>query len=121
MKDRIAKSVFWIVWSRGGIQVLSFLSTLIVARLLNPEDYGIVAMAGVFTVTISMITEMGLEGTIVQFRDLDERELNTCFWLSMGVAAVGYLGLYSAAPAIAAWFATPMVSDVIRVGGWPCP
>lgn len=121
MKELIAKSAFWIVWSRGGIQVLSFLSAILVARLLRPEDYGIVAMAGVWTFTVSFVSEMGLGAAIVQFPDLEDRELNTCFWFSMGVAVLGYLGLYAGAPAIAAWFAAPMVSDVVRVGGLVVP
>jgi O-antigen/teichoic acid export membrane protein len=121
MKDRIAKSVFWIVWSRGGIQLLSFASTLLVARLLNPSDYGVMALAGIWTTTIAMIAEMGLSSAIIQFQDLEDRDLNSCFWLTMGVAGIGYLGLYVAAPAIAGWFFSPMLSDVLRVVGLALP
>lgn len=121
MKDRIARSVFWIVWSRGGIQFLSFLSTLLVARLLNPSDYGLMALAGMWTTTVALVAEMGLGAAIIQFRDLDDRELNSCFWLTMGVAGMGYLALYAAAPAIAVWFAAPMLSDVLRAAGLALP
>ena len=121
MKDRIARSVFWIVWSRGGIQVLSFLSTLLVARLLNPSDYGLMALAGIWTGTIAMLAELGLGAAIIQFRDLEDRDLNSCFWLTMGVASGGYIALYVAAPAIAVWFARPMLSDVLRVVGLTLP
>src|SRR5713226_5071608 len=114
MKDRIAKSVYWIVWSRGGIQVLSFISTILVARLLAPSDYGVMALAGIWTATIAMVAEMGLGSAIIQFRDLEDRDLNSCFWLTMGIAGVGYLALYIAAPAIAAWFSSPVLSEVLR-------
>ncbi len=121
MKDRIAKSVFWIAWSRGALQIVSFLSTLIVARLLSPADYGLMALAMIWTSTLALISEMGVDTAIVQFRDLEERELNACFWLTMCVAGVGYLALYAAAPAIAAWFASPRLSDVLRVVGLTLP
>jgi len=121
MRERIAKSVFWIVLSRGGVQVLAFLSTLAVARLLSPSDYGLMALAGVWTATIAMVAEMGLGSAIIQFRDLEDRDLNSCFWLTMGIAGIGYLGLCIAAPVIAAWFSSPMLSDVLRVVGLTLP
>ena len=40
MKDRIAKSVFWMGWSKGVVQICAFLSTVLVARLLEPSDFG---------------------------------------------------------------------------------
>src|SRR5437899_8195822 len=115
MKDRIAKSLFWVVWSRGTLQLVSFLSTLAVARLLDPADYGLMALAGVWTYAVALVAELGLGVAIVQFRDLDERELNLCFWLVMGMAGVGYLALYADAPAIGAGFASSMLADVLRV------
>src|SRR2546425_3665451 len=81
MRDRIARSLVWVVWSRGVVQVVSFVSTLVVARLLNPEDYGVMAIAAVWTYIMLMAAELGLGAAILQFRDLDEREINTCFWL----------------------------------------
>ena len=121
MKDRIVKSVFWIVWSRGAVQVLSFLSTLVVARLLSPADYGLMALAGMWTFVISLVAELGLGAAVVQFRDVEECEVNTCFWLTMSMAGTGYLALYAAAPALAAWFVNPMLSDVLRVAGLSLP
>lgn len=121
MKDRIARSVFWMAWSRGGMQILSFLSALVVARLLSPADYGLMALASMWTVLMSLLAELGLGAAVVQFRDLDERELNTCFWLIMGLAGTGYLALYASAPALAAWFANPMLTDVLRVLGVSLP
>src|SRR5256712_1072036 len=121
MKDQIAKSLFWVVWSRGAVQLVSFLSTLVVARLLNPADYGLMALVGVWTYAIALMAELGLGVAIVQFPELDDRELNACFWLTMGTSGIGYLVLYASAPAIAAWFASPMLSDVLRVAGLSLP
>jgi O-antigen/teichoic acid export membrane protein len=121
MKDRIARSVFWIVWSRGAIQALTILSTVWIARLLSPADYGVMAIAGIWTGIVTLLAEMGLGAAIVQFRDLDERELNSCFWLTMGIAAVGYVALFVASPALARWFENPILTDVLRVVGLSLP
>jgi O-antigen/teichoic acid export membrane protein len=121
MKDRLAKSVFWVVWSRGVLQVISFVSTLVVVRLLSPEDFGLMALAGIWTSGIALISEMGLGAAIVQFRDLEESEMNACFWLTNALAGLGYLALYLLAPAIAAWFASPRLTRILRVVGLILP
>src|SRR5207249_2204737 len=110
VKERLASSVFWITWSRGVGQLVSFLSTLLVVRLLSPADYGLMAMAGIWTGILSLLNEMGMGAAIVQFQELEDDELNSCFWLTMSVAVLGYLALYLAAPSLETWFSTPMVA-----------
>ena len=115
MKDQIAKSAFWIVWSRGGVQVLSFISTLLIARWLSPGDYGLMALVGIWTGTIAMVADMGLGWAIVQFEDVQDGELQTCFWLTLLTTGLAYLSLYAFAPDISRWFDSPQLSDVLRV------
>jgi len=115
MKGHVAKSVFWLAWSRGVVQIASFLTTLMVARILSPADYGLMALASIWTSIMILLADLGLGPAIVQFKDLDESELNTCFWLTMSVALGSYLALYVSAPAIAAWFKKPALSAILRV------
>ena len=115
MKERIAKSVFWMGWSKGVVQVCAFLSTVLVARLLDPSDFGLIALTGIWIGSLTLLAEMGLGAIIVQFRDLDDRELNCCFWIAFGASLVGYGLLNAAAPMIAWWFGTPMLTEVLRV------
>src|SRR5215472_17473264 len=76
LRSRIARSVFWLVWSRGVIQLLAFATTVLVARILVPEDYGVMALATVFIGAANTLAEMGLGRAIIQFRDLTKRELD---------------------------------------------
>jgi O-antigen/teichoic acid export membrane protein len=115
VRTRIAQSVFWLAWSRGALQVLSFATTLIVARILVPADYGVMALAGVWTGSVAILAEMGLGGAIIQFRDLDRAEIDTCFWITMSLAIIGFAGLVLGAPAIARWFDVPRLADVLPV------
>lgn len=121
MKDRVVTSVFWMVWSKGGAQAISLLSTLFIARLLTPSDYGIISLATIWIFPISLIAEMGLGAAIIQFRDLSEKELNGCFWLINAIALIGYCALYVSAPAISQWFNSPMLTAVLRVNGLMLP
>jgi O-antigen/teichoic acid export membrane protein len=121
MNERVARSFFWMAWSRGVLQVLSFASTLVVARLLHPADYGLVALAAISTNMVGLLSEMGLGAAIIQYRDLDDNELNGCFWVTVSVAAIGYVTLCLASTAIAAWFDTPRLAAVLVAIGATLP
>jgi O-antigen/teichoic acid export membrane protein len=111
----VARSIFWLAWSRGMLQLLSLATTVWVARILEPADYGVMALAGIFITTAGMLAEMGLVGAIVQFRDLERRELNTCFWIIMTLAAIAYTVLTLGASVIAEWFAVQRLAAVLPV------
>ncbi len=115
LRTRVARSIFWLAWSRGVVQLLSFATTVLVARILVPADYGVMALAGMFIATAGVVAEMGLGGAIVQFGDLGRRELNTCFWITVSLAAIIYAVLALGASVIADWFAVPRLAEVLPV------
>ena len=115
MRTRLARATFWVVWSRGVVQGISLVSTLIVARLLTPDDYGLMALAVVWTGALGLVAEFGLGAALVQFRDLRDAELNACFWLITGLSILAYVALYAAAPTIATLFANDALSGFLRV------
>ncbi len=115
LRVRVARSMFWITWSRGVLQVVTFATTLLVARILVPADYGVMALATFWTGTMGMLAEMGLGSAIIQFRDLDRREIDTCFWIVMSLATIGCVALMFSAPMIAGWFAVPRLAEVLPV------
>ena len=73
------------------------------------------ALAGVCTGTAQMLASMGLGGAIIQFRDLDRREIDTCFWIATMLATIAFAVLTLTAPPIARWFATPRLAYVLPV------
>lgn len=113
LRARVARSMFWIAWSRGVLQILTFATTLLVARILVPADYGLMALATTFTAHAGMLAEMGLGSAIIQFRDLDRRELDTCFWITMTLAVMLSVALSLGSPAVARWFAVPRLADLL--------
>lgn len=115
LRERVARSMFWITWSRGALQLLTFATTLLVARILVPSDYGLMALAGFWTGIASMLAEMGLGSAIIQFRDLEKREIDTCFWITMMLAIVCCVALALGSPVIARWFDAPDLAEVLPV------
>ena len=115
LRTRVARSIFWLAWSRGVAQLLSFATTVLVARILVPADYGVMALASMFIATAGVLADMGLSGAIVQFRDLDKRDLDTCFWITVSLGIIAYVVLALGASVIADWFAVPRLADVLPV------
>jgi hypothetical protein len=81
----------------------------------------LMALAGVWTGILIMVCELGLGAAVVQFRDLQEGELNFCFALTMATSCAAYGLLFAAAPAIASWFASPALASILRVAGLILP
>jgi teichuronic acid exporter len=115
--ERVIRSVVYLLGSRIVLQGLSFVSTVLVARWLDPEDYGLMAIAGIFVAMINMLTELGVGAALIQFKDVSDAELNTAFWLTVAAAVLAYMVLYALAPWLSVFFAIPRLTVVLRITG----
>ncbi len=105
----------WTAGSKWVAQGLTWLSVLIVARLLSPGDFGLVEMAGTFFVIANVLAEFGVGGAVVQIRGLDEEALAQLNTLSIFFATATFgIALLSAHP-IAAFFRAPEVETLVAV------
>lgn len=118
---RLRNAVPWLAFSKTVVQAISLLSTLTVARLLNPNDYGVMALSAFWTSSLTMVSELGAGAAVIQFRDLEKRELNALFAFTMGLSLLGYAALFGSAPAIASWFHNEQLVSVLRVAGLALP
>jgi O-antigen/teichoic acid export membrane protein len=114
--DRLmARAVAWNAAARWASQILSWISTIVVARLLTPADYGLIGMASLYLNLALLISKAGIGDTIIALRDLTRRqiaELNTvAILLGLGLVA---LSCALALP-LARFFATPPLFGVILV------
>jgi O-antigen/teichoic acid export membrane protein len=114
--DRMmARAVAWNAASRWASQILSWVSTIVVARLLTPADYGIVGMAGLYLNLALLVSTAGIGDTIIALRDLTRRqiaELNTVsIILGLGLVALS-CGL---ALPLSRFFSTPALFGVILI------
>ena len=105
----------WTVSVRLLSQLVTWVITLAVIRLLAPADYGLLAMATVFVAFLAMFSELGLGAAIVQKADVDEELLKRAFGLILIVHFSLAALLALAAPLIAAFYTEPRVTPILQV------
>lgn len=118
---RVAKSLPWVFWSRGLLQGLSLLSTAVVARLLDPEDYGLIALIALCVVPLAGLIDLGTGAAIIQHQGLEDSDLNLCFWLTMAASAAAGCLVSGLAPGLAGWFRQPSLTPALRVSAFTLP
>jgi O-antigen/teichoic acid export membrane protein len=96
-------------------QVVNWLATLVVIRLLAPADYGVMAIAVIFISFFQLFSGLGLTPAVVQARDLDEDLLPDVFGTALVVTVLIMVLLYSGAPLIGSFFDEPAVVAVVQV------
>ncbi len=103
--------VLWRVTTRG----LGLVSTLVLARLLAPADFGLVAMATAFAASIEALSQMGLQEALIRERENERSLLDTAFTLQLLRGVLTALLLVAIAPLAAGWFDEPRLAPVIQV------
>ena len=83
--------------------VLGFVGTIIVARVLTPSDYGVIAMAAPVTAFVVLFQNLGLNHAVVQARVISPEQLNSLFWINI-LASIAIAGLLLLAAPVAGWF-----------------
>jgi teichuronic acid exporter len=117
LKDKAVHGVIWYGGSRAVIQLLSWVLTIAVARVLVPEDYGLFGMCSVYTGLVDFLNELGFGAAIVQRKEVSEDDLHTLFWFGVAVSLLIYGLTYLAAPLVAAFYRHEQVTVVLRVLG----
>ena len=115
LTDRVAKGVFWVLLEKFGIQLSHFVVTLVLARLLTPDDYGTVALLSVFIALSNVFVDAGFGKALVQKTNATQVDYNTVFYLSMVIAAVLYAVLFFSAPFVARFYGVPDLKIMLRV------
>lgn len=117
LKQKTTKGLFWSSVERFSNQGVSFVFSIILARLLAPSDFGIVAMIGIFFAVAQSFVDSGFSNALVRKTDRREEDLSTCFYFNIGVGIVAYIVLFLIAPFIADFYNQPILSPIIRITG----
>lgn len=117
--DNVKKNVFsgmiWKFSERILAYGVSFAVSVVLARLLLPEHYGLVSIITVFIDIANVFVVSGFSVALVQKKDADETDFSTIFYCSLVVSIVIYVILFFAAPFIASFYRDPFISTVLRV------
>jgi O-antigen/teichoic acid export membrane protein len=116
--DLKRQTVTGLLWSAGagvGQQFLNFAITAVLARLLVPADFGLVATVAVFTGFVSLFIDFGLAAALVQRATITERHRSSAFWMNVAVGLALALLVAALAPALARFFDEPRLLDLTLV------
>jgi O-antigen/teichoic acid export membrane protein len=114
MKRRVTRGVVWATAGAWGREAAGFAVFLILARLLGPEAYGLVAMATVVIAVAQLLVDDVIQGPLIQRQDLEPGHLDAAFWSLLALAVALMLAAIAAAGPVAALFGEPEVATLIR-------
>lgn len=114
-RKKIISSLFWKVMERGGTQVVQFVISIILARLLSPDDYGLLALILVFIEFANVFVESGFGTALVQKKDSDNVDFSSILFLNLFVALIIYGILFLLSPVVAKFYSRPVLSSLMRV------
>ena len=115
IKEKLIKGTLWNTIEKVAIKSASFVIGIILARLLSPEDYGLIGMLMIFISLSSIFIESGFAKALIQKQDRTDIDFSTTFYFNLGVSLLLYLALYITAPYIASFYNFPILSPLLRV------
>lgn len=116
-KKSVLSGFAWEASTKAIVQVMSWVSTIWVARILNPDDYGIVAISGIFTGLCQMLAGLGLSAGVVNRKSITPNEVRSVFYLTLLTGAALYLLLFAISGPVARWYDLPELQLVLQVAG----
>ena len=112
--ENIASNFIWRFAERCGAQLVSFLVSVVLARILAPEDYGTIALVTVFTAILQVFVDSGLGTALIQKKDADDLDFSSVFYFNFAMCLLLYAGMFIAAPYIAIFYEDMTLTPVIR-------
>jgi O-antigen/teichoic acid export membrane protein len=114
-KAEIISSLIWKFLERIGTQGINFIVQIILARLLDPEDFGLVSVITIFVSFANILVQSGFNTSLIQKSKIKEIDYSTVFYFSFFIAAILYVLLFLLAPVIAMFYEQPQLTSILRV------
>ncbi|CAI3341644.1 lipopolysaccharide biosynthesis protein [Enterococcus cecorum] len=116
-KKIIIESFVWRLGERIGAQLVSFVVSIILARLLSPKDYGTIALVMVFTVILQVFVDSGFGTALIQKKNADDLDYSSVFYFNIIACLILYGLIFFTAPLISKFYSDPNLILIIRVLG----
>jgi O-antigen/teichoic acid export membrane protein len=113
LKTRTVRSIGWSATLQIARLLMLVLISAILARLLTPSDFGLIAMITVFSSFVAIFSDFGLTSAIVQKKEISDETLSSTFWISVGLGALLTTALAASAPLIAAFYSEPRLTPLV--------
>ena len=108
-------ALVWKLLERFGVYGVQFVLQVVLARILDPEHYGVLSIMVIFTTLANVFIQNGFNTALVQNKDVTEEDYSSVFWVSLGISGVIYAILYASAPLIGSFYDMPSIVAPFRV------
>jgi len=115
LKGRSVRGGFWTITSQGAQFVISSISTVVLARILTPSDFGLVAMVVAVTGLGQAFADLGLSEATIQSREINYNQVSTLFWVNVGIGAILTILTICLAPVLVWLYKEPSVKEITLV------
>lgn len=115
MRKTIATGFIWSYLEKLSSQIVSLVVTIILARILCPEEYGIVSIVTIFISICDTLVVGGFSDTLIQKRDADQLDFSTLFWFVLFIGVIAFGIVFATAPLVESFFQTPLVCNTLRI------
>ena len=115
LKKNVLTGIIWQYVQKLGTQAVQFIVSIILARLLCPEDFGTIALLGVFISLSNLFIDSGFGNALIQRKNIDDVDCSSVFYLNIGVSLIIYLIVFLSAPFVASFYKIPQLTILLRV------
>ena len=116
-KSRVISNLVWRFGERCGAQGIAFIVSVVLARILDPDAYGTIALITVFTTILQVFVDSGLGNALIQKKDADNLDFSTVFFTNITVCTILYIFICLFAPFISLFYHQSELTPYIRVLG----
>ncbi len=116
-QSKVFKGVVWASVQRFGTMIISFVTNIVLARLLTPEDFGTIGMLLLFLAIANTFVDSGFGSAIIQKKDADQTDFSTVFFINLGLSLAVYAILFIGAPWVARFYKVDILCPLLRVQG----
>ena len=113
--NNLSNAIGWKLLERFGVQGSQFILQIILARILDPEHYGVLSLMVIFTTLATVFIQNGFNTALIQNKDVTEEDYSSVFWVTLGIAGLLYGVIFFCAPLIAAFYSMPEIVAPLRV------
>lgn len=111
----IISNFIWRFLERCGAQGVTLVVSIILARILDPSEYGTIALITVFITILQVFVDSGMGNALIQKKEADDLDFSSVFWFNLIMCVCLYLLMYFCAPLIAGFYKMPELTPIIRV------
>ena len=115
LRNRAKKGFVWTFAQQFGNQSIGFIISLILVRVLLPEEFGLIGMISIFVAIGNTLLNAGLTQSLIRSEELDEADYSTVFYFNLASAIAVYGLVYFSAPFIANFYSQPVLIKIVRI------